>query len=77
MKSPVQLDVRPMLAAGREPFPEIRRRLAGLEPGQALLLISPFIPSPLIELLQNQGFTARPTMRRDGAWETVFTPPGP
>lgn len=75
MKSPVQLDVRPMLATGREPFPEIRRRLAALEPGQSLVIISPFIPSPLIELLQNQGFTARPTMRRDGAWETVFTSP--
>lgn len=53
------LDVRPLLAAGREPLPVIRRRVDELGPGDGLLVIAPFLPSPLIELLGAEGFRSR------------------
>jgi hypothetical protein len=40
--------------------------------GDTLVLTTPFLPSPLIEKLQADGFEARPERRRDGAWETRF-----
>ncbi len=73
MASPlVQLDVRSLLAAGSEPYPIIRDKIDQLRLGQSLLLITPFLPSPLIERLQNEGFAARPLRRPDGTWETLF-----
>lgn len=53
------LDVRPILAAGGEPLPLIRRRVDELGPGDGLLVIAPFLPSPLIELLGAEGFRSR------------------
>lgn len=66
------LDVRPMLAAGEEPFGRIMKEVATVGPGETLSLITPFLPSPLIERLQSEGFLARPERRSDGSWETSF-----
>jgi uncharacterized protein (DUF2249 family) len=77
MKSPVRskartLDVRPMLARGEEPFYRIMATIAMLRPGEGLLLLTPFIPSPLIEKLTADGFAAQPERRADGTWQTRF-----
>lgn len=66
------LDVRPMLAQGIEPFPEIRKRINALLPGTGLIVIAPFMPAPLIEVLRSEGFSATVARRRDGAWATHF-----
>jgi uncharacterized protein (DUF2249 family) len=66
------LDVRALLAGGGEPFPKIMTTVAALGPGESFLLITPFIPSPLIEKLQSEGFSARPNRRGDGSWQTEF-----
>lgn len=71
-RPPRQLDVRPLMAEGGEPFPKIMAAIAALQPGDTLALITPFMPSPLIEKLQGEGFEARPERRHDGAWETRF-----
>lgn len=54
----IELDVRPMLAMGREPFALIMNHLDTLEPGQGLRLTAPFFPKPLVDVLQNQGWRA-------------------
>jgi hypothetical protein len=66
------LDVRPLLAAGGQPFGKIMKSIAGLQPGERLLLLTPFLPSPLIEKLQSEGFSVLPGRRSDGSWETQF-----
>ncbi len=66
------LDVRPLLAAGREPMSDIMAIVTQMIDGDTLVLTTPFLPSPLIEKLQADGFEARPERRRDGAWETRF-----
>ena len=66
------LDLRPIIAAGNEPFTTIMAAVAEVAAGETLLLVTPFLPSPLIEKLQGDGFTARPERRSDGSWVTAF-----
>jgi uncharacterized protein (DUF2249 family) len=66
------LDVRPLIAQGKEPFSKIMQLVADLGPGESLLLIAPFLPAPLIERLKADGFTAKPERAADGAWRTLF-----
>ena len=67
-----RLDVRKILAQGLEPLPEIRRSVAALRPGEGLAILSPFLPSPLIELLGAQNFAHRVEHAPDGTWTTYF-----
>jgi hypothetical protein len=70
------LDVRPVLAAGGSPFEKILAASQDLAEGESLLLITPFLPSPIIETLQSEGFQARTERRADGGWQTHFTAGG-
>lgn len=67
-----RLDVRPLLARGELPLPEIRRRVAALKRGEGLLLIAPFPPAPLIELLRGEGFATRLERGGQGEWKVHF-----
>lgn len=69
-----ELDVRPMLAAGEEPFAAIMAAVKALPPGTALRLIAPFRPTPLFSVMARMGFAAAPAQRPDGDWEVLFTP---
>lgn len=71
-EEPEILDVRAMLTKGVEPFPVIRARLDALAPGKTLLLIAPFFPAPLIELMREEGLEVKPMRGREGSWETTF-----
>lgn len=64
--------MRSLVARGEEPFEKIMQSISALLPGESLLLVTPFLPSPLIERLQANGFQARPQRRHDGSWETQF-----
>ena len=66
------LDVRPLIARGEEPFQKILGTVAALQPEESLLLLSPFLPSPLIEKLRADGFEAHPERAGDGSWRTLF-----
>jgi hypothetical protein len=67
------IDVRPLLARGEEPFRKLMATVAALAPDETLVVIAPFLPSPLIERLQAAGFEARPERRTDGSWQTFFS----
>ena len=67
-----RLDICPLLARGEEPREKIFAALAGLAAGESLALITPFLPSPLIEKFQADGFSIRPERRGDGTWCTIF-----
>lgn len=64
-----------MVAAQRPPLPAILSAISALKPGQALLLIAPFEPAPLYDLLAQRGFTHASRRRGDGDWEITFSPP--
>lgn len=71
-RKPRTLDVRAMMVRGEEPFVPIMQAVAALGPDDDFVLIAPFLPSPLIEKLQSEGFQARPERRVDGGWQTYF-----
>lgn len=72
--APFELDVRPQLARGEEPFAAIMAAVDGLAPGQALRLIAPFRPAPLFNVMANRGFACADQRLPDGAWQVIFTP---
>jgi hypothetical protein len=65
-------DARALKAQGEEPREKILAAAAAVGPNEGLAVISPFLPSPLIEKLQAEGFTARPERLHDGSWQTLF-----
>ena len=65
-------DVREMIRNGIEPFPEIRKRADALNAEEGLLVIAPFLPSPLIEKLSSEGFGSRVERGPGGAWMVYF-----
>jgi uncharacterized protein (DUF2249 family) len=67
------LDVRPIMARGEEPFQKIMTAVAALPADESLLLVTPFLPAPLIEKLRSEGFIARPERASDGSWRTHFS----
>lgn len=71
---PLELDVRPALAAGTEPFPLIMDAQQRLKPGQALHLTAPFEPRPLYPVFQSAGFAVEPMQRETGEWLIRFLP---
>lgn len=71
---PLDLDVRPILTAGGEPFGIIMSAVRALAPGQALRLITTFRPEPLFQVLARQGFANAVRQLEGGDWEILFTP---
>ena len=67
-----RFDVREMIQNGIEPFPEIRKRVDALKGGQGLVVIAPFLPSPLIEKLSSEGFGSRVERGTGAGWMVYF-----
>lgn len=67
-----RFDVRPLLERGEEPFPQIRKRVSAVKPGKGLVIIAPFLPSPLIALLGSEGFESRVEKGSAGEWIVYF-----
>lgn len=68
----VELDVRPILRGGGEPFQEIMQTIASLAPDQGLRLYATFKPVPLFQLFGSQGFTHEAREIEGGDWEVLF-----
>lgn len=71
---PRELDVRPILLAGDEPFSAIMQAINELDAGQALRLLATFEPVPLYGLLAKKGFDHAAHEIGGGDWEVTFTP---
>jgi hypothetical protein len=67
-----KLDVRPLIAKGIEPFSEIRKWADRVGPGRGLLVIAPFLPSPLIEKLKSEGFESKIERGQGTDWLVYF-----
>jgi uncharacterized protein (DUF2249 family) len=70
----IDVDVRPILRAGGEPFSIIMAALERLEPGEGLRLYAPFKPVPLFDVMARKGFAHREAELEGGEWEIRFMP---
>jgi len=52
-------DVREMIRDGVEPFPFIRERVNKINANGGVIIVAPFLPSPLIEKLGSEGFASK------------------
>ena len=71
-----ELDVRPTLAAGGEPYSLIMEAVEGLAPGETLVLRSPFEPTPLHRVLAGMGFSHVARELAPDDWVTEYRRPG-
>jgi uncharacterized protein (DUF2249 family) len=67
-----EVDVRPVIAAGGEPFRMIMDAVGALAPGAVLRIRSPFDPRPLHGVLEGLGFARRVTERGEDDWESDY-----
>ncbi|MDA9463559.1 DUF2249 domain-containing protein [Bradyrhizobium sp. CCBAU 53415] len=70
----IDVDVRPILRAGGEPFSIIMAALERLEPWEGLRLLAPFKPVPLFDVMASKGFAHREAELEGGEWEIRFMP---
>ncbi|MCC7195847.1 MAG: DUF2249 domain-containing protein [Gemmatimonadaceae bacterium] len=68
----VDLDVRPALAAGKEPFDTIMATVAKLKPDEVLRLRAPFEPAPLYAVLGKRGFEHHTRRDNPDDWSVWF-----
>lgn len=54
----IRFDVREILAKGSDPLKAIQQKVKSISSGQVLVIINSFEPTPLIKLLEKQGFTS-------------------
>lgn len=66
------LDVRPMIAAGKEPFDAIMAAVGGLGSEEELELFAPLDPIPLYQVLSARGFTHETESLGGGDYRVVF-----
>ena len=67
-----RFDVRDLIRRGVEPFPEIRQRVGKLKPDEGLIVVAPFLPSPLIEKLSSEGFASKVERGNGADWMVYF-----
>ncbi len=67
-----RFDVRELIRRGIEPFPEIRQRVDQIKPGEGLIVVAPFLPSPLIERLTSEGFASKLERGAGADWMVYF-----
>jgi uncharacterized protein (DUF2249 family) len=66
------LDVRPELAKGGEPFVRIMEAASAIRPGGSLVIIAPFEPVPLYDVLAARGFAHETVKVAADEWAVRF-----
>ncbi len=71
-KEIITLDVRPIIAEGKDPFAYINKEAKAIKPNQILLIINDFEPIPLIDFLVNKNFIHWQKQDDEGNFLTYF-----
>ena len=67
-----RFDVRDLIRRGVEPFPEIHKRVGALTRAEGLIVVAPFLPSPLVEKLAGEGFSSKVERGSGADWMVYF-----
>jgi hypothetical protein len=65
-------DARALIQAGNHPMPQVMKDLGDLASGELYVLITPFVPAPLIELASLKGFAAWNSRKEPEQVRTYF-----
>lgn len=69
-----ELDARPILKAGGEPFDQIMAFVNELAPGESFRLWATFKPAPLLSVLAQRRYQGADTEMEDDSWAVEFMP---
>ena len=67
-----RFDVRDLIRRSIEPFPEIWQRVNALGAEDGLIVVAPFLPSPLVEKLASEGFASKVERGQGADWMVYF-----
>lgn len=67
-----RFDVRKLIETGAEVMPLILQRVTQLRDNEGIVVIAPFLPSPLIERLNSEGFASRVERGGRSDWLVYF-----
>ncbi len=68
----VEMDVRPILEGGTDPFDTIMARLKTMDESETLKIINTFEPIPLLNLLKKKGYVYQSERPADGVVHTYL-----
>lgn len=68
------LDARPLLESGEHPVSRVFSECKLLKPGEIFELITPFLPSPLMESAKKQGYLVWSKEEEKTVFKTYITP---
>lgn len=71
-KIKVRFDATPVINAGQNPMQEILNYLEKISQEEIFLLITPFIPAPIIELINKKGYVHYCEKKNDEVFHTYF-----
>lgn len=69
----VELDVRPTIETGADPFSEIMGAVKKMKEGETLKIINVFEPIPLIDILKNKGYKTWTDSISTNEYHTYFS----
>lgn len=70
--APRVLDVRSIVRQGGSPCEAVNGAIAGLKPGQELVLMAPFEPRPLYAVMARSGYGYESQRLAEGSWRVRF-----
>ncbi|MNM64246.1 hypothetical protein D3C81_756340 [compost metagenome] len=70
----VELDVRPFLRRGEEPFSVIMDTVGKLEKGETFVLHATMNPVPLLKVLEGKGYSHASEQLAEDHWKVTFEP---
>jgi hypothetical protein len=68
----ITLDARPIIESGEHPLNQVLSGLEILGKGEIYLLITPFLPAPLIDVAKSKGFLAHSKSETEDLVKTYF-----
>lgn len=67
-----KLDIRPLLKSGQEPIQQVLRECKNLKGDEIYEVISPFLPAPLIDQAEKQGYSVWSIEESPDVYKTYF-----
>lgn len=71
----ILLDVRPDVEFGGEPYVRMMEVAQAIKPGETFVIIAPFEPIPLYDILRAQGFLYETQQAAQDEWVVCFSRP--
>ncbi len=65
-------DARPAIEAGQHPMAQVMADLAALREDEVYVLLTPFVPAPLVDLARGKGYLSHSVAEGEGQVRTYF-----